>query len=366
MIDRPFADLSVRPVPFPEPAAGQLAVRVRAVAINPLDAIVQSTGRLMYGWLDYPAVLGEDVAGEVVAVGEGVDAFSVGDRVCAYAMGIEKGRDALAGGGFQHYVAVEASMTARLPWDLSFTEAAVLPLAFSTAAAALFERSQLGLDHSTLGSAPPRDEIVVIWGGATSVGGNAIQLARAAGYRVITTASPANHDRMRALGAEAVFDYRSPDVVRAITEAVGGSAVAGVVAIAAGSAEPCVSIAARTRARRVALTSPSVSFYDQPRHGGLSVRRARLLSRLVLSNIRLQAQCALHGIRARFVWGSSIADSPVGAVVWGEHLPVALETGGHRPVPSPRVIGSDLGAAQRGLDLMRQGVSAEKLVIALE
>lgn len=366
MLDRPYGELAVREAPFPEPAVGQLVLRVRAVAINPLDAIVQSNGRLMYGWLDYPVVLGEDVAGEVVAVGPGVDAFAVGDRVCAYAMGIEKGRDARAGGGFQRYAAVEASMSARIPAGLLFEQAAVLPLAFSTASAALFEAGQLGLDYSSLGAAAARDEIVVVWGGATSVGGNAIQLATAAGYRVITTASPANHDRMRALGAEAVFDYRSPDVVRAIVEAVRGSVVAGVVAIAVGSAEPCVAIAALTRARRVALTSPSVSFYDQPRRGGLSWQRSRLLARLVLSNVALQARCAVSGVRARFVWGSSIATSPVGPALWAGYLPAALAGDEHRPVPQPRVIGSDLAAAQLGLDLMRQGVSAEKLVIALE
>lgn len=366
VIDRPYAELTVREADFPEPRAAQLTLRVRAVAVNPLDAIVQSNGRLMYRWLDYPAVLGEDVAGEVVAVGPGVEGFAVGDRVCAYAMGIEKGRDARAGGGFQRYAAVEASMSARLPADVGFEQAAVLPLAYSTAAAALFESGQLGLDYSSLGGATPRDEIVVVWGGATSVGGNAIQLARAAGYRVIATASPANHDRMCALGAEAVFDYRSPDVVRAIVEAARGSVVAGVVAIAVGSAEPCVAIAARTGAERVALTSPSVSFYDQPRRGGLSGRRTRLLLRLVLSNVALQARCAVSGVRARFVWGSSIASSPVGPALWGRYLPTALAAGEHRPVPQPRVIGSDLAAAQLGLDLMRQGVSAEKLVIALE
>ncbi|MGN6324992.1 zinc-binding alcohol dehydrogenase family protein [Pseudolysinimonas sp.] len=365
LIDAPYGELTVRPVPAPVPAEGQLVVRVRAVAINPLDAIVQSNGRLMYRWLPYPAVLGEDVAGEVVAVGAGVSDFVVGDRVCAYAMGIEKGHDAVSEGGFQHIVAVPASMSARIPHGAAFEEAAVLPLALSTAAAALFETAQLALDLPAPGSAAPRDEIVVVWGGATSVGSNAIQLARAAGYRVVTTASPVRHDAMRALGAEAVFDYRDPDVVRAVVDAVRGSTVAGIVAIAVGSAEPCVTIAAATGARRIALTSPSVSFYDQPRRAGLSLRRLRLITRLVASNVALQARCAVHGIRARFVWGSSIASSAVGPAIWRDYLPAALESGLHRLAPRPRVIGTDLEAVQHGLDLMRRGVSAEKLVIAL-
>ncbi len=366
VIPAPYADLVVRQVPYPAPASGQLAIAVRAVAVNPLDAIVQSNGRLMSRWLRYPAVLGADVAGVVVALGSGVEGFAIGDRVCAFAMGIEKGHDVVAEGGFQHFVAVQASVAARIPGSTAFEEAAVLPLALSTAAAALFETTQLGLDYSSLGARGERDEIVIVWGGGTSVGANAIQLARAAGYRVIATASPANHERMRLLGAEAILDYRDPQVVAAVADAARGATVAGIVAIAVGSAEPCVAIAAATRARRVALTSPSVSFYDQPRRAGLSWRRIRLLSRLVFSNVLLQVRCVRHGIRARFVWGSSIASSAVGAAVWGEYLPEALDSGRHQIAPRPRIIGRDLAAVQQGLDLMREGVSAEKLVVQLQ
>jgi NADPH:quinone reductase-like Zn-dependent oxidoreductase len=362
-IDAPYADLAVRNSPYPSPGPGQLLLRVRAAAVNPLDAIVQSNGRFMYRWLAYPVVLGEDVSGDVVAVGSGVERFAVGDRVVGYTIGLEKGRDPVAEGGFQQYAIVEEALAAPVPASLTHAEAAVLPLAVSTAAAALFEAGQLALPVSSLGAGEERDETVVIWGGATSVGGNAIQLARAAGYRVVTTASPRNHTRLLALGAAAVVDYRAPDAVDAVVRAVGGSRVAGVVAIAVGSAEPCVSIAARTGARRVALTSPSVSFYDQPRRGGVSGRRTRLLARLVGSNVALQARCAIRGIRARFVWGSAIADSPVGPALWRDHLPTALASGTHVPYPSPRIVHGGLGGVQQAIDLLRGGVSAEKLVV---
>lgn len=374
-IEAPFADLVVRPSPVPTPGPGQVVVEVRAVAVNPLDAIVQSNGRLMYRWLDYPVVLGEDVAGTVVAVGEGAPRFAVGDRVVAYATGLEKGRDHVSGGGFQHLVAVDEALAAPLPDEVAFEDAVVLPLALSTAAAALFEQSQLGLDHTRLDHAAPDpettvgaprgDEIVVVWGGTTSVGSNAVQLARAAGYRVVTTASARHHDTMRALGAEAVFDYRDDDVVSSVVAATQGARVVGVVAIAVGSAEPCVEIAARTGARRVALTSPSVSFYDQPRRPGLAWSRVGLMTRLVWSNVALQARCLRHGVRARFVWGSVIASSPVGPAVWSGYLPRALADGRHRMAPRPRVVGTDLGALQGAIDMMRGGVSAQKLVVTL-
>lgn len=370
-IEAPFADLVVRASPVPTPGPGQVVVQVRAVAVNPLDAIVQSNGRLMYRWLDYPAVLGEDVAGVVVAVGEGAHRFAVGDRLVAYATGLEKGRDHVSGGGFQHLVAVDEALAAPIPDHVAFDDAVVLPLALSTAAAALFETSQLGLDHTRLDDIrldqgrTADDEVVVVWGGSTSVGSNAVQLARAAGYRVVTTASPRHHGTMRALGAEAVFDYRADDVVASVVAATRGARVVGVVAIAVGSAEPCVEIAAKTGTRRVALTSPSVSFYDQPRRPGLAWSRVRLMTRLVWSNVALQSRCLRHGVRTRFVWGSAIATSDVGPAVWSGYLPRALAEGRHQLLPRPQVVGTDLGALQGALDTLRGGVSAQKLVVSL-
>lgn len=365
-IDAPYADLTVRDAPMPTPGPGQLLVETRAVAVNPLDAIIQSNGTVMYGWLRYPVVLGEDIAGVVVETGADVTDFAVGDRVVAYAMGLEKGRDAVSESGFQSYVAVDASLAAALPETMAFGDAAVLPLAVSTAAAGLFETDQLGLDFSTLGASEPRDEVVVVWGGATAVGGNAIQLARAAGYRVITTASAGNHERMMQLGAEAAFDYRDPEAVDRIIEAVKGSVVAGILAVAVGSAEPCLRIARATGATRISMASPPVSFYDQPRRRGLSLTRMRLFLRLGTRTALLQLRSRIHGIRASFIWGSAIAASPVGPAIWQKYLPVALASGRHTPYPDARIAGNGLPAVQGAIDTLRRGVSAQKLVITLD
>lgn len=366
-IDSPYADLTIREAPMPNPGPGQLVLEVRAVAVNPLDAIIQSNGTVMYGWLRYPVILGEDVAGVVVDTGVGVNGFAIGERVVAYAMGLEKGRDAVSESGFQAYVAVDASLAANLPATTAFEDAAVLPLAISTAAAGLFEKEQLGLDYSRLGSAAPCDVVVVIWGGATAVGGNAIQLARAAGYRVITTASAKNHQRMRQLGAEAVFDYHDPQTPNRIIEAVGDSAaVAGILAVAVGSAEPCLRIARATGARRIAMASPPVSFYEQPRRRGLSLARIRLFLKLGTRTALLQVRSRARGIRATFIWGSAIATSPVGPAVWAGYLPAALASGSHRLYPEADIAGHGLPAIQEAIDTLRRGVSARKLVITLD
>lgn len=363
-IDEPYADLTVRDSPYPAASPTQIIVHVRAVAVNPLDAITQSNGRLMYRWLTYPVVLGEDVAGVVVSVGSQVTRFRPGDRITAYAVGMEKGRDHIAEGGFQEFVAVEERLAAPLPERMAYADAVALPLAVSTAASALFQADNLSLAHPSR-NAPSRDETVVIWGGATSVGANAIQLARAAGYCVIATASPRNHARLRELGAAHVVDYRDPDVVEKVVAATWGTSTVGVLAVATGSAEPCVAIAIATGAKRVALASPSVSFYDQPRRGGLSAARARIIGRLVTGNAVLQVRCALRGVRARFVWGSSLMDNEVGRMLWTDYLPSALADGRHVAFPPARIVGHRLDDVQAAVDRLRAGTSAEKLVIAL-
>lgn len=358
----PYGDLKVEPAPYTPPGAGEIVIRNRAVAVNPLDSIKQSTGNLMYGWLPYPAVLGEDVAGEVVEVGPGVTRFVPGDRVVGYAVGMEKNRNHRAEGGFQLFSVLRSGLAAPLPDGMDVTEAVVLPLAISTAASALFQQDQLGLRHP--GSAPS-DDVVVVWGGSTSVGSNAIQLATAAGYRVITTASSHNHERMRDLGAVDVFDYRSATVKADITAAVAGQTVAGILAVGTGSGAPCVAIARAVRSKRVAFASPSVSFEDLPRRPGLSAAFLRTMAQLVSRTGAMLVTARMHGIRARFVWGSTLMDNEVGPMLWEEFLPSALATGRYIAAPTAHVVGTGLEQVQVALDELRAGVSARKLVVSL-
>ncbi|HWU74676.1 MAG TPA: zinc-binding alcohol dehydrogenase family protein, partial [Sphingomonas sp.] len=236
------APFTVGPAPLPSPRKGEIAVLVRAVAVNPMDRLVQSLGNLIAPWIDYPFVPGSDVAGEVIAIGADVARFRVGDRVLGYAAGADKGHRS-AEGGFQTRVILQAHMSSPIPEFLSFEQAAVLPLGLSTAASSLFECDLLALDHPS-GRPAPNGTAVLIWGGSTSVGSNAIQLAVAAGYDVITTASPRNFDYVRRLGASHAFDYRSKTVVADILSALDGRRLAGAVAIGVGSTAPCIDIVA--------------------------------------------------------------------------------------------------------------------------
>lgn len=360
----PRADLVVGSAVLHEPGPGEIIVRSRAVAVNPLDDVKQWTGDLMYRWLRYPAVLGEDVAGEVAAVGAEVTRFAVGDRVAAYAVGMERGRRHEAEGAFQRYVVVREGLTTPLPDDLSFEQSVVLPLAVSTAATALFQDDQLAL-RPPLADSIPTGKSVVIWGGSTSVGSNAIQLAVAAGYRVVTTASPHNEARMRELGADLVVDYRDPKAVAAIVAGIGDSPLAGVVAIGAGSGDPAVRIAAAVGAQRVALLSPPVAFSTLPRRGGPSLAFLRTMTTIGLSQLATQVRARRHGVTARFVWGSSLMTNAVGPMLWEQYLPQALAAGRHVCAPDPEITGDGLESIQRALDRLRDGVSARKLVVRL-
>jgi NADPH:quinone reductase-like Zn-dependent oxidoreductase len=364
LLSRPFGRLSVEAVPYVAPARGQLVIRTRAFAVNPLDLIKQATGDFSFRWLPYPSVLGEDVAGEVVETGEGVIRFRPGDRVVGYSVGMEKVGDHVAEGGFQRFVVLREGLTSPIPADMPFEDAAVLPLGVSTAASALFGASQLRLRHPGNG-APANRAAVVVWGASTSVGSNAVQLAVAAGYMVIATASPKNFERARRLGAAYVFDYKSTTVVRDIATALHGTVVAGVLAVGTGSAEPAVDVAIMTGAKRVSLASPSVSLLELPRRKGMSPLSIRLTTKLAARYVVLQIRSRVHGVRTRFVWGSRLMEDDVGPMLWERFLPAALADGSYTPTPAPQIVGIGLEHVQTALDLLDLGVSARKLVVTI-
>ncbi len=357
--------LEVRSAGTPEPGRGQIVIRARAVAVNPLDWIIQSAGNLAYRWLRYPTVLGTDVAGEVAAVGTGVTRFKVGDRVIGFADGTDKDTNAAARGAFQRYVVVLERLACPISDALPYERAAVLPMAVSTASSALFQTDFLGL-QLPCAEPEPRDQALLVWGGSTSVGSNAIQLAVAAGYQVITTASPHNHDYVRSLGAHHAFDYNQPDVTEEICSVLDGHTFAGAMAIGTTAARHCLTVASRSTGRRfVAIATPPVSFAGLANETGRRAETRRVVRRLVLSNIGLQLRARTRRVTLKYIWGSSLKHNEVSHAIFGEFLPAALADGRYRTVPEPLVVGTDYSALQHALDTQRNGVSAQKVVVTL-
>lgn len=361
-----YAQLEVGPAPYPVPTEDQVVVRNRAVAVNPLEWVIQGAGPVAYRWLTYPTVFGSDLAGDVVEVGRAVTRFRVGDRVLAHAVGTDRDSNRADEGAFQQYTAVLERMTSPIPDALSYADAAVLPLGLSTAACALFESDQLALRRPTAGALPTA-ETVLVWGGSTSVGGNAIQLARAAGYDVITTASPHNTGYLRDLGASQVFDYRSPTVVDDITRALTGRTFAGAVAITHGSVRPCADIArAATGRRTVAVLSTPVSLASLDGSPDARRRLPRVMFRLAAGTAVMFAQCQLRGVRAKFAIGTSLKTHDLSTAIYQDFLPAALADGRYTAAPPAEVVGDSLHDLQRALDIQRGGVSARKVVVTLE
>lgn len=360
------APLVVKSAPYTPPREGEIVVKNHAVAINPVDWGIQLLGKLLFSWINYPFILGGDLAGEVVEVGKGVTRFSVGDHVLGLAVGADKKRNSSAEGAFQEYTVVLAHLAAPIPATMSYEHACVLPLTLSTAACGLFQKDHLALQYPSV-TPQPTGQTLLIWGGSTSVGSNAIQMAVAAGYEVITTASPRNFNYVKQLGASQVFDYNDKNVVKDIIEAFKGKTSAGALAIGAGSAEPCSAIVHACHGSTfVSLAGPPVSF-GIPAHlrPGRSLQIPWLLLRMVSENISMQVKFRLRGIRTKIIFGSTLMDNEVSKVVFEDFLPQALANGHYVAAPEPVVVGSGLDHIQAGLDAQRQGVSAKKVVVSL-
>ena len=186
----------------PVAGPGQIRIRVRAAGVNRPD-IAQRQGR-------YPAppgasdILGLEVAGEIDQMGEGAGRWAVGDRVCAL----------LGGGGYADHAVVDARHALPVPDGLDLSQAAALPVTVCTVFANVFEAGAL-----------KADETLLVHGATSGIGVTAIQMAKAAGARVVATSRGADKTRAgRALGADLSLDAGADDLEAAI-KAFGGADV---------------------------------------------------------------------------------------------------------------------------------------------
>lgn len=338
-IPKERARLEVDEAPFPADCGEEeLIVRNYAVAVNPVDWKIQSNGGFS---LKYPTILGSDVAGEVVAVGSKIKKkYRIGQRVIAHTM-----RGGPAYGGFQIYPVVIAATTSLIPDDISYADAAVLPLSISTAAAGLFMKATLGLrfpeagfDHSEPFTRSKKTSTLLLWGGSSSVGSSVIQFASASGYAVITTASPANYEYCKRLGATLVLDYHNPDIVPILISIMKDTNVVGAYdAIATDTTvRQCANVLHASGGGKIA----SVGSAPDDLHKDVEVTRIGA--------------------------GNIVSQEPeVAKRIWEDYVPAALKSGKFVPSPKPLVIGKGLENVQKGLDTQKKGVSAKKVEISL-
>ncbi|MCF1711119.1 zinc-binding dehydrogenase [Tabrizicola sp. J26] len=198
---------SLAEVQVPVPAAGEVRVKVAAASLNPVD------WKLCAGvapWWSEPHVVGLDAAGTIDAIGEGVTGWMIGDRVVWHG-------NLNRQGVFADYATTVAHVLTRVPEAVPFEAAAAIPCAGLTAFQALVRKIRLSADQT-----------IVIQGASGGVGGFAVQIARRIGARVIALARPEKAERVVALGADVVLDYRDPDLalkVRAANDGFGADAM---------------------------------------------------------------------------------------------------------------------------------------------
>ncbi|OTA53019.1 zinc-binding dehydrogenase [Hypoxylon sp. EC38] len=195
---------AVQEIDIPKPGEGEILVNVHYVAQNPTDW--KAMGSVPPG-----RIIGCDFAGTVED--NNGSRWRRGQRVAGFVQGASTNPPR---GAFAEYVVIEESLVYSIPDEISYQDAAVVPLAFATAVQAMFARLKLPEPSKPAKSVFP----FLVSGGTSSVGQYAIQLAKLAGAFVVATGSARNHEFLKSLGADAVVDYRDsdwPEQVRKLT-----------------------------------------------------------------------------------------------------------------------------------------------------
>ncbi|KAL2691584.1 hypothetical protein Neosp_001973 [[Neocosmospora] mangrovei] len=318
-------------VPKPKPEPTDVCIRIKAVALNPLDYKMLTRGEMVKSW---PAVFGLDGAGIVEEVGDEVTDFKPGQEVFALC-GIG-GKTA----GFQEIVTVPQHFVSQKPASLTFEQVASLPICYLTAAAAILVGLHVPVPHISSkvpGEPVPLPGSVLVLGGGSAVGGAAIQMLRFAlpHATILTTASLEHSERLKSLGITGVIDRSSSSLVSDVTEAISG----GVDAIL-----DCVTAAAEDPGLFKTLDNNGPRLYSQ-----------------VFTGAKVSAP---EGVNQTVVFGRNVFDAPGGKGAMAG-LGKLLEEGTYKlPVPI-KVIGKGWNAVGDGLlDFEARG-SGEKLVVSL-
>lgn len=256
-------------------------------------------------------------------------------------------------GAFQLYTAAHRALTSKIPASMSYTDAAVLPLAVSTAAHGLYAKGYLALP-ARAASSTSNGKSLLVWGGSSSVGAAVIQLAKASGAAVLATASAANLDTLRSqLGADRVFDYKAAGVV--------GDIVAAVKDLRDSRGVEFAGIYDAVSAPGTFEEALGPIFHGLEAEGVVSEKK--------LVTVLPPSSDLPDDVKAKTVFAGMMLPGhgyeDVTDVVWGKFLPEALEEGILKPLPPPLVVGKGLEYIQEGIDQNKKGVSFKKVVVEL-
>ncbi|KAL0573666.1 hypothetical protein V5O48_008295 [Marasmius crinis-equi] len=329
--------------------APDLLVKVHAAGINPLEWKIQQTGLFYELESDYPAVLGIDVAGEVISVGPGTANFDVGDRVLF--QGQLKNDDFA---GYQQFAKAPSDLATKIPSSLTYSQAATIPACFATAAMGLFSAPPKGaglnptLDESIKHPNTP----VLIVGGSSSVGQYAIQLLKWGQFSpIITYASSKNTALLTSLGATHVIDRAvvSPSSLSSeVSKIIGGAGLKTIfVTVSDPETQEGGYACLAEEGTLIVITPPAPGI---PQHG----------------------QQGEGGRKVCFIHGTATLNREFARVLFGEKLQGFLENGvivtddgmiSNQPNKVEYVSGGLVGV-QEGVERLRNNqVSGAKLVV---
>ncbi|QKX62403.1 uncharacterized protein TRUGW13939_09562 [Talaromyces rugulosus] len=353
---QPF-ELQTRPTPKPGPS--ELLIEVKSVALNPADGYIRDQGLFIS---TYPTVVGFDISGLVLEVGDSVPGslFQPGiTRVAAYAGFFWKSCHPDYG-AFQERCLVPWQHAAPLPDEgISWNQAATLPVAVEVPLNAwdilgISSSSSAGTSGGTRENRKQKRDALLIWGASSSVGTMGVQAARllredhdSSFAAVYATAGAANQEYVSSLGADRVFDHRDPHVVDAIVSAARED---GLVIrhcfLATGQLALCQAVLK--------------AFLEHKSQGGEN-QKAKIAS---APPIPPDAE-EVNGMETIFVLPSANEEERLARFrYWmGTWLVENLAKGNIRPSPEPRVMGKGLEAINAGLDVLLRGVSCTKLVV---
>ena len=300
--------LRLEDVPEPRAGAGQVVVRVRAAGVNPVDTYIRSGAHAVRPALPYTP--GLDAAGEVLAVGEGVARLSAGQRV--YTAGSMTGT-------YAELALCEESQCHTLPERVSFAEGAGVNTPYATAYRALFQRAK---------AAP--GETVFIHGASGGVGTAAVQLARAAGLRVIGTGGTEEGRRLALeQGAHHVLDHRAPDYLKQLGELTGGRG-ADVILEMLANVNLNKDLEVVARGGRVVVIGSRGTVEINPR---LAMTRDASVLGMTLFNISPPESASIHA-----ALGAGLEAGTLRPVV-GRELPLSEAARAHEEVLKPGAYG---------------------------
>jgi NADPH2:quinone reductase len=300
--------LRLEEAPDPRPAAGQLVVRVRAAGVNPVDTYIRSGVHAVKPQLPYTP--GLDAAGEVEAIGEGVTRLRVGQRV--YTAGSLTGT-------YAELALCDESQAHTLPERVTFAEGAGVFTPYATAYRALFQRAE---------GRP--GETVLVHGASGGVGTAAVQLARAAGLRVVGTGGTEEGRRLVAeQGAHQVLDHRAPDYLEQLSALTGGRGVDVILEMLA-NVNLDKDLGVLAKGGRVVVIGSRGPVEINPRH---AMSRDAAILGMSLFNASPQELTSIHAALAAGLEAGTLRP------VVGRELPLAEAARAHEEVLKPGAYG---------------------------